>query len=94
MTTRTTRRLEDVQRRLVRAREDAKVLEEQVAVWNDALDDTRLRALVSETPLQVAEYDEVARHAAVAREALARRRTEINELTDERDGLLRQWSPN
>ena len=49
------RRLEDLQRRLGLARESLHVLEEQVAVWNDALDDTRIRAMVSETPLQAQE---------------------------------------
>ena len=46
------RRLGDLQRQLAQARESLGVLEEQVAVWNDALDDARIRALVSETPLQ------------------------------------------
>ena len=49
------RHLEDIQRRLSAARESLKVLEEQVDVWNDALDDARIRSLVSETPLQAAE---------------------------------------
>ena len=53
------RRLGDLQRQLAQARESLGVLEEQVAVWNDALDDARIRALVSETPLQSKEYEDL-----------------------------------
>ena len=60
------RRLEDVQRQLNQARESLNVLQEQVLVWNDALEDSRIRALVSETPLQAHEYDDLSRHVAVA----------------------------
>ncbi len=87
------RRLEDVQRRLGRAREDAHVLEEQVLVWNDALEDARIRALVSETPLQAQEYEELSRHVAVANAELTRRRAEVEDLIRERDELLRTWTP-
>jgi len=48
------------------ARESLSVLEEQVQVWNDALDDARIRSLVSETPLQQQEYSELSRHVSVA----------------------------
>ena len=87
------RRLEDVQRRLSVARESLHVLEEQVAVWNDALDESRIRALVSETPLQAQEYDELSRHVAAARAELTRRRREVEDLVAERDDLLRSWTP-
>ncbi len=87
------RRLEDVQRRLSVARESLHVLEEQVAVWNDALDEARIRALVSETPLQAQEYDELSRHVAAARAELTRRRREVEDLVAERDDLLRSWTP-
>ena len=87
------RRLEDVQRRLSAARESLHVLEEQVAVWNDALDESRIRALVSETPLQAQEYDELSRHVAAARAELSRRRREVEDLVSERDDLLRSWTP-
>lgn len=87
------RRLEDVQRQLSQARESLAVLEEQVAVWDDALDDARIRALVSETPLQSREYDELSRHVMVARAELARRASEVSELVAARDELLREWTP-
>ncbi len=87
------RRLEDLQRRLMAARESLAVLQEQVQVWNDALDDARIRSLVSETPLQQQEYDELSRHVAVANAEMLRRSQEVRTLTSERDELLREWKP-
>ena len=87
------RRLDDVQRQLSHARESMKVLEEQVAVWNDALDDARIRALVSETPLQSHEYEELSRHVRAANAELARQVHDIDELVAMRDELLRDWTP-
>ena len=87
------RRLEDVQRRLSAARESQRILEEQVIVWTDALDDARIRALVSETPLQTHEYEDLSRHVAAATAELARRRREVEGLVSERDELLRNWTP-
>jgi chromosome segregation ATPase len=87
------RRLEDLQRRLSQARESQKVLEEQVAVWNEALDDARIRSLVSETPLQAQEYDELSRHVSAANAELQRRAQEVRSLIAERDELLREWTP-
>ncbi len=87
------RRLEDVQRELGQARESLYVLQEQVAVWNDALDDARIRALVSETPLQTHEYDDLSRHVAVANAEMKRRSEDVRELVEARDELLRNWTP-
>lgn len=87
------RRLADVQRQLAQARESLAVLEEQVDVWNDALDDARIRALVSETPLQSKEYDELSRHVMVANTEMQRRSGEVRELVIARDELLREWTP-
>lgn len=87
------RHLEDLQRRLGVARESLRILEEQVAVWNDALDDSRIRSLVSETPLQTQEYNELSRHVMVANAELVRRSTEVRSLVAQRDELLRVWTP-
>ena len=87
------RRLEDLQRRLMAARESLSVLEEQVQVWNDALDDARIRSLVSETPLQQQEYNELSRHVAAANAEMKRRSQEVRALMTERDELLREWTP-
>jgi ribosomal protein L16 Arg81 hydroxylase len=88
------RRLEDVQRQLSQARESLNVLSEQVAVWNDALEDARIRALVSETPLQAHEYDDLSRHVTVANAEMNRRAEEVRALIESRDELLRDWSPD
>jgi hypothetical protein len=87
------RRLADVQRHLTQARESLSVLEEQVEVWNEALEDARIRALVSETPLQSKEYDELSRHVMVANTEMQRRSGEVRELMAARDELLREWTP-
>ncbi|MGC2168151.1 MAG: hypothetical protein WA580_03520 [Acidimicrobiales bacterium] len=87
------RRLEDVQRQLNQARESLHVLQEQVIVWNDALEDSRIRALVSETPLQAHESDDLSRHVAVANAEMKRRLNDVQELVAKRDELLRAWSP-
>ena len=87
------RRLEDLQRRLMAARESLSVLEEQVQVWNDALDDARIRSLVSETPLQQQEYSELSRHVSAANAEMTRRSQEVRALMTERDELLREWKP-
>ena len=87
------RRLEDLQRRLMAARESLGVLEEQVQVWNDALEDARIRSLVSETPLQAQEYDELSHHVSAANAEMKRRSQEVRTLMAERDDLLREWEP-
>jgi hypothetical protein len=82
------RRIRDVHERLVRARKELAVLEEQYAVVADAAEDSRLRSLVSETPLAAHEYGEVRRHAdamARARDALI---STVSELEHRRDELL------
>ena len=74
--------------RLTRARQDLAVLEEQLAVVASEAEDTRLRSLVSETPLAAHEHSEVQRHAdalARARDAMAQT---VAELTRRQDELL------
>ena len=88
-----TRHLEDLQRRLSAARESLRILEEQVLAWNDALDDARIRALVSETPIQTQEYNELSRHVVAANAEMQRRSSEVRSLMVERDELLREWNP-
>jgi hypothetical protein len=83
------RRLSDAHERLVRARGELAVLDEQLVVVTEMADDTRLRALVSETPVASKEHDEASRHRSVmlkTREALVERIAELerrqNELLD------------
>ncbi len=87
------RHLDDIQRRLVKARESLRVLEEQVAAWNETLDEARIRSLVSETPQLTAEYNELSKHVVAAIAELQRRGSEVQALIAERDALLRQWVP-
>ncbi len=82
------RRIRDVHERLVRARQELAVLNEQYAVVSEAAEEARLRSLVSETPLATHEYGEAQRHAdamARARDALI---STVAELEHRRDELL------
>ena len=88
------RRLRDVHDRLRRAREELVVLDEQLTVFADTADDTRLRALVSETPLANKEHQEAQRHAdAMARSRAALLAT-IAELERTQDELLDKLVPD
>ena len=82
------RRLTAVTDRLKRARAELAVIDEQLAALAEAADETRVRALVSETPLADREHDEAQRHA----DAMARSRvsvlTTISELQQAQDELL------
>ncbi len=72
--------------RLVRAREELAVLDEQLAVVVESADEARVRALVSETPLATHEHNEAARHAEAmtkAREALQKNVVELEHRQDE-----------
>lgn len=85
------RRLTDVAARLRGAREELAVLDEQLAVFDEAAEDARLRSLVSETPMAQREYGDAQRHA----DAMARTRrlllSQIAELTASQDQLLDRW---
>ena len=89
----TQRQLEALQGRLTKARESFRVLQEQVTVWNDALEEARIRSLVSETPQLTADYNELSKHVVVATAEMQRRASEVQTLLDERDELLRRWNP-
>ena len=80
------RRLSDAHAQLVRARAELAVLEEQLLVVNEIADDTRIRALVAETPVAAKEHDEASRHASVmlqTRESLVSRIAELEKRQDE-----------
>jgi len=82
------RRLSDGHQRLQRARSELAVLDEQLVVVNEMADDTRLRALVAETPVAAKEHDEVSRQASAmlrTRQALLDR---IADLERRQDDLL------
>jgi hypothetical protein len=80
------RRIRDVHSRLVRAREELAVLDEQLAVVMESADEARVRSLVSETPLAAHEHNEAARHADAmvkARDALHRTVVDLEHRQDE-----------
>src|SRR5271154_2519910 len=80
------RRIRDVHSRLVRAREELAVLNEQLAVVQESADEARVRALVSETPLASQEHNEAARHADAmvkARDSLVRSVADLDRRQDE-----------
>ncbi|MHB8262962.1 MAG: hypothetical protein ACYDGY_04335 [Acidimicrobiales bacterium] len=82
------RSLRDVSRRLRKAREELTILDEQIQVFRETADDTRIRSLVSETPETAREALVADRHVdamARAREALV---AAIHELESRQDELL------
>ena len=67
------RRLSESAERLKRLRTELAVVEEQLAFLAEAADETRLRALVAETPLADKEHREAQKHA----DAMARQKAEL-----------------
>ncbi|MHB8218855.1 MAG: hypothetical protein ACYDHU_00815 [Acidimicrobiales bacterium] len=82
------RRIRDVHQRLVRAREELAVLDEQLAVVSEESEEARVRALVSETPLAAHEYSEIRRHADAMQRARVSQQSAVDELARRRDELL------
>ena len=82
------RRLRLLTRRLEGVREELRITDEQLAHFADITDDSRIRAMVSETP----QADEDHRHAERTSSAMARHRVELIEtiarLETEQDELL------
>jgi hypothetical protein len=82
------RRLTEVHRRLQRAREELAILDEQLAALVDAAEDTKLRALVSETPLAEVEHRDAQRHADAMARSRAALLESIAQLEKAQDDLL------
>jgi hypothetical protein len=82
------RSLRDVHTRLVKARHELAIVEEQLLVFNDAADDSRIRSLVSETPQATHEHLDAQRHADAATRARAALVATIADLERRRDELL------
>jgi len=87
------RRLVDASERLKKLRAELAVTDEQLAFLEESAEESRLRALVSETPLADVEAREARRHAdAHARQRDALRKA-IDVLVGEQDGLLDRMAP-
>jgi hypothetical protein len=84
------RRLSEVASRLKALRHELAVADEQLAHFADIADDTRLRALVSETPLADQEHHEAERHATAMRRHRQEVIGEIAALERRQDELLDQ----
>jgi len=82
------RRLRDVHARLVRARAELAILDEQLAVVSESTEDARIRSLVSETPLAAHDYSEQQRHTDAMARARAAMAANVVELERRRDELL------
>ncbi len=81
-------RLREVTDRIRRAREELAVLDEQLVVFRETADETRLQALVDEAPLSNAEHHEARRHAEAHEKSRARVAASLEELQQSRDDLL------
>jgi hypothetical protein len=81
-------RLRDVHVRLVRARQELAVLDEQLAAVSEEAEDARLRSLVAETPLAAHEYTEIQRHVDAMARARAAMSATVAGLERRRDELL------
>jgi uncharacterized protein YbcC (UPF0753/DUF2309 family) len=85
------RRLVEVHRQLLLARQELAQLEEQLAVFVETADDARIRSLVSETPLANKEWNEARRHAdawSKSRDEQLARVSELEKAQDELAGKL------
>ena len=86
------RRLQGVGRQLSALRGDLRVCEEQLLQFSDEADESRLRALVSETPIAEREYREAQRHADKLRQHRDEIAERITSLEADQDSLLDRFS--
>ncbi len=82
------KRLFQAAERLKQLRAELKVVDEQLAFLNEAADEARLRALVSETPLADREHREAQKHAEAMTRHRAQLASAILELERSQDELL------
>ncbi|MGH9082821.1 MAG: hypothetical protein ACRDY3_04020 [Acidimicrobiales bacterium] len=82
------RRLRDVHHRLVRARKELAVLDEQLAVVEEEAEEARVRSLVAETPLAAHQHAEVRRQADAMTRARDALRDAVDQLERRQDELL------
>jgi len=81
-------KLREVGDRLHRARDELAVLDEQLVVFRSTEDETRVQALVDETPLSRHEHTDAQRHAEAMSRTHAHLVATIAELEKARDDLL------
>jgi len=81
-------KLRELTDRLRRSREQLAVLDEQLLVFRETADETRLQALVDDRPDSRLESKEAARHAEATGKARDHLAATISELEQARDDLL------
>ncbi len=86
------RRLTEVADRLKVLRRELVVADEQLQHFATEADDTRLRALASETPLAQQEHREAQKHADAMARHLREVQTEIDTLERTQDELLDRFN--
>ncbi len=82
------RRLLDLSDRIKRITGELAVTDEQLAFLDEEAEDARLRAIVAETPLEVATANEAQRHADAQRRHRDALHQTLQELRSEQDALL------
>jgi hypothetical protein len=82
------RRLLDISDRIKQAAAELAVTDEQLSFLDEEAEDARLRAIVAETPMEVATANEAARHADALRRHRDALMRSIGELRTEQDELL------
>jgi hypothetical protein len=82
------RRLSEVHERLVKARQELAIVEEQLEVFTETAEDARVRALVSETPLANHDWNEARRHEEAMTRSRDSARARVAELEKAQDELL------
>ncbi len=83
-----TKRLSEVHERLVKARQELAIVEEQLLVFTETADEARIRALVSETPLADHEWQEARRHEEAMLRGRNAAKDRVLELERAQDELL------
>jgi hypothetical protein len=81
-------KLREVTDRIRRAREELAVVDEQLLVFRETADETRLQAIVDESPLSEAENRDAQRHADAHGRSRDKLVATLAELERSRDDLL------
>jgi len=88
------RRLMEVSKRLLKAKEELAIADEQWRALEEAADEARIRSLVSETPLAAKESQEAQRHAGAMASARGGLAKQVERLQGEIDELLDKMLPS
>ena len=73
--------------RLVKARQELAIAEDQLLIFTETADEARIRSLVSETPLANHEWSEARRHAEAMTRSRDMQKAQVEELERVQDEL-------